>query len=167
MLYDNLSILLPMKAILTVIGTKSALSAILLHWASNAVAITKACPFPTVSINRSGSPFCNVSKGIVKGFLMTCNDSMKQMCHFDEGDSERFWRSVCMFDVPALRSVCKPDNHEESHFCQHMEYPEMGIDSFIESHISPCSTRRATSSTTSSPPSMSPTSDTAITRCTS
>ena len=85
----------------------------------------------------SNLPFVGMSFYNSKGFLMTCNDSMKQMCHFDEGDSERFWRSVCMFDVPALRSVCKPDNHEESHFCQHMEYPEMGIDSFIESHISP------------------------------
>ena len=85
----------------------------------------------------SNLPFVGLSFYDSDGFYLSCNDAMKQTCHFDDGDSERFWRSVCMFDVPALRSVCKHDSREEAHFCQHMVYPEMDIDSYIESHITP------------------------------
>ena len=82
-------------------------------------------------------PFICVSFYSRDGFLLSLNDSMKRLCHFDKGENERFWRTVCMFDVPYFRNMCLPDMHDEVHFCQYMHYPEMGIDNCIESHITP------------------------------
>ena len=82
-------------------------------------------------------PFVCVSFYSRDGFLISLNDSMKQLCRFDEGENERFWRTVCMFDVPYFRNICSPDMNDEVHFCQYMEYPEMGINNYIETHITP------------------------------
>ena len=82
-------------------------------------------------------PFVCVSFYSSDGFLISLNDSMKQLCRFDEGDNDRFWRTVCMFDLPYFRSVYSPDMHDEVHFCQYMRYPEMDIDNCIETHITP------------------------------
>lgn len=82
-------------------------------------------------------PFVCVSFYSRDGFLLSLNDSMKQLCHFDKGENERFWRTVCMFDVPYFRNICSPDLNDEVHFCQYMEYPDMGINNCIETHITP------------------------------
>ena len=82
-------------------------------------------------------PFICVSFYTSDGFLISLNDSMKQLCQFDVADNERFWRTVCMFDVPYFRNVCLPNQRDDVHFCQYMKYPEMGIDNCIESHIMP------------------------------
>ena len=82
-------------------------------------------------------PFVCVSFYSSDGFLISLNDSMKRLCRFDEGDTERFWRKICMFDVPYFRNLCAPGMHDEIHFCQYMQYPEMGIDNCIETHITP------------------------------
>ena len=82
-------------------------------------------------------PFVCISFYSRDGFLISLNDSMKRLCRFDEGDTERFWRKICMFDVPYFRNICTPGMHDEVHFCQYMQYPEMGIDNSIESHITP------------------------------
>ena len=72
------------------------------------------------------------------GFLLDLNDNMKKLCGMDNNaDSRRFWETVCMFDVPFFRNVITPDNRDEVHFCQHMEYPDFGINRYIECHITP------------------------------
>ena len=68
---------------------------------------------------------------------MDLNDSMKELCGMDDPETKRFWESVCMFDVPLFRNVYSPDNRDDLLVCQHMEYPEMGIDRYIEFHILP------------------------------
>ena len=86
-------------------------------------------------------PFVCISFYNRDGFLISLNDSMKQLCRFDDGDNERFWRTVCMFDVPYFRNFCAPGMHDEVHFCQYMYYPDMDIDNCIETHITPlCNT---------------------------
>lgn len=72
------------------------------------------------------------------GFLLDLNDNMKKLCGMENNaDSRRFWETVCMFDVPLFRNVITPDNRDEVHFCQHMEYPDLGINRYIECHITP------------------------------
>ena len=72
-----------------------------------------------------------------EGYLVDLNDSMKTLCGFDDKDVERFWRTVCMFDVPLFRNCYSPDSRDELHACQHMEYTGLGIDHYIEMRIQP------------------------------
>lgn len=85
----------------------------------------------------SNIPFIAMSFYNKGGWLMDLNDSMKELCGMDEPETKRFWESVCMFDVPLFRNVYSPDNRDDLLVCQHMEYPEMGIDRYIEVHILP------------------------------
>ena len=73
------------------------------------------------------------------GWLIDLNDAMRELCGFDnaDADAERFWRTLCMFDVPLFRNVYSPEDREDLFVCQHMEYPEIGLDRFIEFHIRP------------------------------
>ena len=87
----------------------------------------------------SNIPFIAMSFYDKEGWLIDLNDSMKALCGISEDDPEtmRFWQSVCMFDVPLFRNVYSPDSHDDLLVCQHMEYPEMGVDRYIEFHILP------------------------------
>ena len=72
------------------------------------------------------------------GYLVEANDGMKELCGFKNNpEVERFWRKVCMFDVPLFRNAYSPDSRHDLYVCQHMNYPEMGIDRYIEYHIHP------------------------------
>ena len=73
-----------------------------------------------------------------EGFLIDLNDNMKKLCGMDRDlNASRFWDTVSMFDVPLFRNVISPSDREDVHFCQLMEYPELGIDRYIECHINP------------------------------
>ena len=85
----------------------------------------------------SNIPFIAMSFYSKEGWLMDLNDSMKELCGMDDPETKRFWESVCMFDVPLFRNVYSPDNRDDLLVCQHMEYPEMGINRYIEFHILP------------------------------
>lgn len=85
----------------------------------------------------SNIPFIAMSFYSKGGWLMDLNDSMKELCGMDDPETKRFWESVCMFDVPLFRNVYSPDDRDDLLVCQHMEYPEMGIDRYIEFHILP------------------------------
>ena len=85
----------------------------------------------------SNIPFIAMSFYSEEGWLIDLNDSMKELCGMDDPETKRFWESVCMFDVPLFRNVYSPDNRDDLLVCQHMEYPEMGIDRYIEFHILP------------------------------
>ena len=73
-----------------------------------------------------------------EGFLIDLNDNMKKLCAIDRDlNAARFWDTVSIFDVPLFRNVISPSDREDVHFCQHMDYPELGIDKYIECHINP------------------------------
>jgi hypothetical protein len=42
-----------------------------------------------------------------------------------------------MFDVPLFRNIYSPDSRSDMLICQHMDYPEMGINRYIEFYILP------------------------------
>ena len=73
------------------------------------------------------------------GFLIDLNDRMKELCGIDDShpESKRFWETLNMFDVPLFRGVYSAEDRYDMLFCQHMEYPEMGVDNYIECHILP------------------------------
>ena len=85
----------------------------------------------------SNIPFIAMSFYSKEGWLMDLNDSMKELCGMDDPETKRFWESVCMFDVPLFRNVYSPDDRNDLLVCQHMDYPEMGIDRYIEFNILP------------------------------
>ena len=84
-------------------------------------------------------PFVAMSFYDKNGWLIDLNDSMKELCNIsdDNPENKRFWETVCMFDVPLFRGVYAPGEREDMLFCQHMEYPEQGLNKYIECHIRP------------------------------
>lgn len=86
----------------------------------------------------SNMPFVAMSFYNKEGYLIDLNDNMKTLCGIDgDHDAQRFWDSVNMFDVPLFRNVYSANTREDGFFCQHMEYPEFGIDRYIECSIQP------------------------------
>ena len=85
----------------------------------------------------SNIPFIAMSFYSKEGWLIDLNDSMKELCGMDDPETKRFWESVCMFDVPMFRNIYTPDDRNDLLVCQHMDYPEMGIDRYIEFNILP------------------------------
>ena len=83
-------------------------------------------------------PFVAMSFYDKNGFLIGLNDSMRELCAINQGkDIQRFWESVCMFDLPLFRGVMSRDTRDDVFFCQHMVYSEFGIDRYIEVNIQP------------------------------
>ncbi|MBO5593380.1 MAG: transporter substrate-binding domain-containing protein [Prevotella sp.] len=87
----------------------------------------------------SNVPFVAMSFYDSKGFLVDLNDTMKKLCGITDENTEltRFWENVCMFDVALFRGIIDPDDRDDSLFCQHMHYPEFGINEYIECQIRP------------------------------
>lgn len=73
------------------------------------------------------------------GWLLSLNDQMKKICGItdDNPESQRFWDTVCMFDIPLFRNAYSKEDRNDLLVCQHMEYPEIGLDNYIEFHICP------------------------------
>ena len=70
------------------------------------------------------------------GRFIDVNEQMKQICEFNE-KSEAFFRNTNLYDVPLVKGLVSPDKPEQVHMCQHMHYPEFGIDKHIELRILP------------------------------
>ena len=70
------------------------------------------------------------------GILLDVNDKMRQLCNFDE-TSERFFRETKMFDTEMIKGEFAPGSREQFHCCQHMYYPEIKLDKYIEIRIRP------------------------------
>ena len=86
----------------------------------------------------SNVPFVALSFYDKNGFLSELNDNMKDLCGMDtDHDAQRFWETVNMFDVPVFRGICELGTRDDLFFCQHMSYPEFGIDKYIESSLQP------------------------------
>lgn len=71
-----------------------------------------------------------------KGRLLDLNRKMRELCAFDE-DGERHFRETSLFDAPLLQDVIWEGSREPVHVCQHMYYPKLGIDKYIEARILP------------------------------
>ena len=87
----------------------------------------------------SNIPFIAMSFYDKNGWLIDLNDNMRQLCGMtdEHPENKRFWETVCMFDIPLFRNIYSPDNHNDMLICQHMDYPDMGIDRYIEFYILP------------------------------
>ena len=87
----------------------------------------------------SNIPFVAMSFYDNKGFLIDLNDNMKELCAISEDnpESKRFWENVNMFDVDLFRGVYYANERDDALFCQHMYYPEFGINNYIECNIRP------------------------------
>jgi len=74
-----------------------------------------------------------------EGYLMELNDAMKKMCGITDNNPsiERFWRKLSMFDIPMFRDIYTSEDRHDLYVGQHMEYPDMGINRYIEFYVHP------------------------------
>ena len=71
-----------------------------------------------------------------EGRLIDLNESMRKLCGFDK-DGEALFRNISMFDMGLLRGDVTPENPTYMHVCQHMYYPDAGLDKYIEFRVRP------------------------------
>ena len=71
-----------------------------------------------------------------EGVLIDLNKKMRQLCEFND-QSEIFFRQSNMFSVPLFKDDFRPGQRDEMHVCQHMHYPELDINKYIEFRIKP------------------------------
>ena len=84
-------------------------------------------------------PAVAVSSYDKDGWLIDINNAMKQICgiHPQNPESERFWLTIRMFDIPLFRNAYLPKEKKDMLACVHMDNPEIGLDNYIEYHIRP------------------------------
>jgi len=83
-------------------------------------------------------PFIPMSFYNRDGWLVSANDSMKELCSMNrDHNAQRFWETVCMFDIPLFHGVYQQECRDDAFFCQHMEYPEFGINNYVECNVQP------------------------------
>ncbi len=70
------------------------------------------------------------------GMLIELNRNMHKLCEFDDL-GEKYFRQTNIFDVPVFKNDLIPNRREGLHVCQHMSYPEQGIDKYIECRVRP------------------------------
>ena len=70
------------------------------------------------------------------GRLIDLNQNMRKLCEFDTL-GEQYFRETSLFDNAFFKNDFDPDSHEDFHVCQHMYYPDMGIDKYIEVRVLP------------------------------
>ncbi len=71
-----------------------------------------------------------------KGKLIDINEKMKDICGFDKMGAE-FFMEVPLFENPTIKNDYHIGCHEQFHFCQHMYYPEIDLDKYVELRIAP------------------------------
>ena len=83
-------------------------------------------------------PFVAMSFYDNKGYLYSINDTMKELCAIDRDDeAQHFWENVSMFDIPLLQGMISPNSKDGVSFCQHFEYPDFGLNKYIDVSIQP------------------------------
>ena len=84
-------------------------------------------------------PFLAMSFYDSEGWIIDINDAMRSLCGItsDNPDSARFWLSVSMFDIPMFRSAYAPGAKDELLACMHMDYPDMGLDNYVQYQVVP------------------------------
>lgn len=69
------------------------------------------------------------------GNLIDLNTQMRKLCGFDTL-GEDYFRKTRLFDSPAF-SELDPESRDVFHCCQHMYYPDIDIDHYIEVNVMP------------------------------
>ena len=83
-------------------------------------------------------PFVAMSFYDKDGYLYSLNDAMKELCAIDrDSNAQHFWENVSMFDIPVLRGVISPTSKDTASYCLHFDYPEFGLNKYIEVSIQP------------------------------
>jgi len=70
------------------------------------------------------------------GYLLDLNDQMKQIIGVSEKNLEYFHQTR-LFDAPLFAGVLHEGMTETVHACQHMVYPELGLDKYLEYRVRP------------------------------
>ena len=70
------------------------------------------------------------------GRLIDLNQKMRDLCNFD-AEGETYFRQTRLFDSPYFRDDLPKKLTEQFYVCEHMRYPELGLDKFLEFRIRP------------------------------
>ena len=70
------------------------------------------------------------------GTLIDVNENMKRLCEFNT-ERERFFRQMCLFDVPLFKDQFDPRSNEVFHACQKMYYADINLKKYIEIRVRP------------------------------
>ena len=68
------------------------------------------------------------------GRLINLNQNMKELCGLDE-ENVNFFKQSKIYETGLLKGVFLQDTQDNFHVCQHMLYPELNIDKYIELRI--------------------------------
>ncbi len=70
------------------------------------------------------------------GRLLEINERMKEVIGFNEKNQQFFWET-CLFDAPLFCDILYYGMCEVTHACQHMYYPEINLDKYLEYRVRP------------------------------
>ena len=71
-----------------------------------------------------------------EGHLLDYNQKMRELCHIDDM-GEEFFRKMSIFDDPGYQGDFYPGTRESLHICRLLQYPSLGVDTYIETRIRP------------------------------
>lgn len=71
-----------------------------------------------------------------KGKLLEMNNRMHEIIGANE-ENVQFFKETSLFEAPLFRDFLRPGTAEVLHACQHMYYPDLHIDKYIEYRIRP------------------------------
>ena len=83
-------------------------------------------------------PFVAMSFYDKDGYLYSLNDAMKELCAIErDSEAQHFWENVSMYDIPLMQGMISPNSKDGVSFCQHFDYPEFGLNKYIDVSIQP------------------------------
>ena len=71
-----------------------------------------------------------------EGNFVNANNSMQKFCQLDE-KGLKFFTNTNLFTTPLVKGQFDPKSHDNFHVCQHMYYPDLNLDKYIEFKIRP------------------------------
>ena len=71
------------------------------------------------------------------GHLLDLNQKMRDLCAIDS-IGEDYFRNTRLFDAPDFKDDLDPLSHDPFLVCQHMYYPELDIDRYLEVLVQSC-----------------------------
>ena len=71
-----------------------------------------------------------------EGRLIDLNDKMRQLLELTP-EGEEYFRQTNLYDDEYAKSFIGQDSNEVFHICGRMQYPELGLDKYIESRVRP------------------------------
>ncbi len=71
------------------------------------------------------------------GNLLDVNENMFDLCGLHDEESKHFFYDTNLFDNPMVKDDYNRDSKDPCHVCQHMNYPAIGLDKYIEIRITP------------------------------